>query len=79
MKGSGEMDKDNRNLVGKWCVFNTIDTKYSEYSGKKVKVKRILNDNEYDFENVGTMYEVILENTNNTGNFDAYADELELA
>lgn len=69
------MERDNRELTGKKCVFTTTDSEWKEHSGETCTVGFRKNESEYDFEEVGTMWEIFLEDGNEVS---AFADELEL-
>lgn len=70
------MVRDKRNLEGKICIFNThgTDSKWENHDGEKCKVKMRKSETEYDFEDIGTMWEIELEDGSE---LDAFSDELE--
>lgn len=70
------MVRDERNLEGKTCIFNTYgtDSEWKNHDGEKCKVKMRKSETEYDFEDIGTMWEIELEDGSE---LDAFSDELE--
>lgn len=70
------MVRDERNLEGKTCIFNThgMDSEWKSHDGEKCKVKMRKPEHEYDAEDIGTMWEIELEDGNE---LDAFPDELE--
>lgn len=70
------MNRDMRNLEGKTCIFNThgTDSEWKSRDGEKCKVKMRKPETEYDFEDIGTMWEIELEDGSE---LDAFSDELE--
>jgi hypothetical protein len=72
----GIMVRDERNLEGKTCIFNThgMDSEWKSYDGEKCKVKMRKPETEYDFDDIGTMWKIELEDGSE---LDAFSDELE--
>lgn len=70
------MNRDMRNLEGKTCIFNThgTDSEWKSHDGEKCKVKMRKPETEYDFEDIGTMWEIELEDGSE---LDAFSDEVE--
>ena len=70
------MVRDERNLEGKTCIFDThgMDSEWKNHDGEKCKVKNRMSEMKYDFEDIGTMWEIELEDGNE---LDAFPDELE--
>lgn len=70
------MNRDMRNLEGKTCIFNThgMDSEWKSHDGEKCKVKMCKPETEYVFEDIGTMWEIELEDGSE---LDAFSDELE--
>ncbi len=70
------MVRDERNLEGKICVFNThgMDSEWKIHDGEKCTVKKRKSEDEYDYEDIGTMWEIKLDNGKE---LDAFPDELE--
>lgn len=68
--------RDLRELDGKTCIFNThgMDSEWKSHDGEKCMVKMRKPENEYDFADIGTMWEIELEDGNQ---LDAFSDELE--
>ena len=61
-------------LTGKF-KFYTEDTEYSQYNNSIVEIVRLPADDEYDLEDVGQMYVVILVDDKNV-EFEVFEDEL---
>ena len=70
------MVRDERNLEGKICIFDThgMDSEWKIHDEEQCKVKNRKSEDEYDFEDVGTMWEIELMDGSE---LDAFADELE--
>lgn len=70
------MVRDERNLEGKICIFDThgTDSEWKIHDGEQCKVKIRKSEDEYDFEDIGTMWEIELMDGSE---LDAFADELE--
>jgi len=60
--------------LGSKIIFNTIDTKYLKFNGKKGRVESRLPKEEVDIEEVGPMYHIVIDNQT----IEAFADELTL-
>lgn len=77
MKGDKTMERDNRELEGRTCLFDTkgTDSELTAYDKQFCLVLNRIDEQTYDFEDVGTMWRVELLNGKKT---DAFADELEL-
>lgn len=69
------MDRDNRELEGKTCIFTTTDSEWKKYSKCDCKVLKRVDETNYDFEDVGTMWAIQF---SDGINIDAFCDELEL-
>lgn len=69
------MERDERKLEGKECEFNShgADSELSKFDGTVCKVLRRIPEDEYDFEEVGTIWDVELEDGTKLG---AFADEV---
>lgn len=70
------MVKDERNLEGKTCIFDThgTDSEWKSHDGERCTVKKRKDENKYDAADIGTMWEIELEDGNE---LDAFPDELE--
>lgn len=70
------MNMDTRPLEGKTCIFDTHgnDSELKIHDGKKCVVKKRKPINEYDYFDIGTMWEICLEDGTQV---DAFPDELE--
>ena len=67
---------DERNLEGKICIFDTheMDSEWKSHDGEQCKVIRRKPEHEYDYADVGTMWEIELMDGIK---LDAFSDELE--
>lgn len=70
------MNRDMRNLEGKTCIFNThgMDSEWKSHDGEKCKVKIRKFEDEYDYKDIVTMWEIKLDSGKE---LDAFPDELE--
>lgn len=70
------MVRDERNLEGKTCIFDThgTDSEWKSHDGEQCKVKKRKSEEEYDAEDIGTMWEIELMDGSE---LDAFPDELE--
>lgn len=69
------MNKDERQLENKKCTFTTTDSEWEKYTGQECTVLHRVDESQYDFKDVGSMWTVQFSDKVNT---DAFADELEL-
>lgn len=70
------MVRDERNLEGKTCIFNThgMDSQLKIHDGKHCVVKSRMPEDKYDFTDIGTIWKIELENEEQ---IEAFADEIE--
>lgn len=73
-------ERDKRDLIGKICVFNTDDqdSDYIDYNGEQCVVKNRVDEDTYDFECDGTMYNIKLLGDHRDTEIEVFADEIEL-
>jgi hypothetical protein len=70
------MNKDERQLENKKCIFTTNDNDWKKYSGQECIVLHGVNEKDYDIEDVGSMWVIKFADGVKT---DAFAYELELS
>ncbi len=77
MKKFNKMDRDNRELEGKKCLFFTtdVDSELIKYNNQEVLVKLRKNESEYNFKDVGSVWEVEMIDGNEASVF-AYEIEI---
>lgn len=71
------MERDNRKLAGTICIFNTHgqDSDLKKYDGMQCQVVKRIDETEYDFEEVGTMWSISM--ICDDYKTEAFTDELE--
>ena len=71
--------RDERDLKGKICIFNTngMDSELKIYDRELCIVKDRIDEDTYDFEDVGTMYNVRLIGEHRDIEIEVFADEIE--
>lgn len=69
------MERDIRELTGKKCIFTSTDSEWVGHSGTICDVVLRCDESTYDYEEVGTMWKIVLYDGNE---LCAFADELEL-
>lgn len=72
------MIRDGRSLEGKTCLFSTngSDSRYKVYDGQLCAVIERIDENSYDFDDVGTMWLVRMPDGKKV---EAFADEINWA